>query len=206
MRNKNTPDWEDRYNKISLVFERLLNYFYREDSKRLQISDIRKYQVHYEFVPNQILTVIKGMEILSKLLKPEKNLKTFVDAGCGIGWVVSLASKYRFDTYGIELGKENYEISRQVNYYSNIYNEDILTHDFSKYDVVYYYCPFKDWELEVKFERKVENELKKGSYIFANLKIDKKITKDKRFKEVASSLNPNNDKHTYAIWQKIKEY
>jgi len=36
---------------------------------------------------------------------------SFIDAGCGIGWVVDVANHMGFDSYGIEISKENLAIA-----------------------------------------------------------------------------------------------
>ena len=202
MSNENI-DWRERYSNISSTLYRFFKYFESRDFERLQKeNNTRKYKTHYEFVPNNITLVLEGIEMLHKLLKPRHD-KYFVDAGCGIGWVLLLAERYGFKTFGIELGKANYKIAKKLSPFSRFYHGDILKHDFSKYDVVYYFCPFKNYTLELKFERKVEDEVKVGGFIFANLKQNLNIIKDKRFKLISGLPNHYDDKYSYAIWKKI---
>lgn len=63
-----------------------------------------------------------------------------------------------------------------------IAKQDIMKFkNYGNYDVVYYYCPFSDVEREKRFERRVENQMKKGAVLIPADKRDGRITKDKRF-------------------------
>jgi 2-polyprenyl-3-methyl-5-hydroxy-6-metoxy-1,4-benzoquinol methylase len=153
----------------------------------------------YHFIAHSVGCTIYQLRYARDRLK-DINYPLFVDAGCGIGWVVELANYMGFKSKGIEISINNVKVANKLFnacYDSNmdVVEGDIFDHDFSKYDVIYYYCPIKDPELEIKFEHKVEKEMKVGSILIANTKRDESIIRNRRFKKLDY---PNN------IWMKVK--
>jgi len=55
---------------------------------------------------------------------------------------------------------------------------------YDKYDVIYYYCPIQDIELQRKLELKIEKEMKVGAYLMPRLKRSNEIEKSNAFKKI----------------------
>jgi hypothetical protein len=162
----------------------------------------------YSYIAMDISTVKQEIEIASNLLKATKKRQApiFLDAGCGIGVTLMIARQNGFKPFGIEFNVKLAEIAVMLGDVwprSDIFIGDIMDYkDYSKCDVIYYYCPFENVEMQKKFEKLVENNAKKGAIIIANLKQDNTIEKDKRFKRIIF------EGHTYEgsknqIWQKV---
>lgn len=177
---------EERYDNLQLkidinrnVMHNLIQYNRNKDRKNFDHKKKLKSakeidKKRYWFIPQSYEMIINALTWLKKELKPNYNdTKTFVDAGCGMGWVVYLARQYGFKSYGIEWDKSLCEVAKSIygSPYSSgelgnrIINDDILEQNYSKYDVIYYYCPINDGKLETKFERKIAREMKVGAYI-----------------------------------------
>lgn len=155
----------------------------------------------YYFIPNTLDYILEELEIISKI-KPCNAY--FLDVGCGIGNVMSLAKYYGFSPFGIEFDPKL--VSRALfpklstinpqKQSCGIYEIDALKFEhYGEFDVIYFYCPIKDSELESQLERKIEDDMKVGAYYLTNLKVDRRIRKDERFK----MLNPNDSR----IYQKV---
>ncbi|MEZ0229114.1 MAG: class I SAM-dependent methyltransferase [Planctomycetota bacterium] len=106
----------------------------------------------------------------------------FLDAGCGIGDKVFLASDMGFEAHGVELdesliraAKRRFE-ARQVSADSytpprgdrlTLYRSDITRFTYSSFDVVFFYCPFSDPVAEGRFERRVWDQVAPGGFVIA---------------------------------------
>ena len=127
----------------------------------------------------------------------------FVDAGAGVGNVLKLAyigfrNNHNLSIKGIEIDKRLEEYQKLLGTNRNIKWGDILKEDYKDYNVIYFYRPFSDSKLQRKFEKRVGETAKVGSYIipfdcgdyyFANPKYFKreegyfkKIKKVKKYK------------------------
>jgi len=157
----------------------------------------------YPFIPQANYRLIPTFYALRKKLPKIKgwvgnrkdfgNLK-FLDAGCGIGNVMvtaracGLAGHY----HGIEYFDKTYEraqnwlgLDHQQRSRYKVFKDDILKFQkYGDYDIIYYYCPFSDGELQRKFEEYLEDEMKVGAVLVAFLKQSRTITKDYRFRRV----------------------
>ena len=128
---------------------------------------------HY-FIPLSIESLLDSLHFIKQYLVKRDRLTNnfcgrykFLDAGCGIGWVTQLAQGYGYDSYGIDIEPHNIYIAKRLfNWYSGKFEvADITKYQYKDYDVVYYYVPIRDEELESKFEKKVNRELKIGSIV-----------------------------------------
>lgn len=121
----------------------------------------------------------------------EREAFKFIDAGCGIGMNSLIANNMGFSSYGLELEKETLEVARKINNYNakeRFLNQDILKYKhYSDFDVIYYYWPIANKEVQRKFERYVEDQMKVGAVLIANMKQDMTILKDKRFESVSGN-------------------
>jgi SAM-dependent methyltransferase len=115
--------------------------------------------------------------------------KCFVDAGCGIGDKVLMALVYlECNAIGLEIDDETISDANFI--FGDIVKKrvikgDILKHDYSKYDIIYYYQPIAKRDKEEQFEKLVEETCKVGAIIFAPHKIS--CIRDTRFEEFVSA-------------------
>lgn len=133
---------------------------------------------HWDYVVYDHKRFLDHMRVISNLTNHNKN-KKFIDVGCGIGTKVLLASKY-FTSYGVELSKKYFKVAKQLNHpkqfnvfgrykllekTNNIINDDALNIDYSEYDIIYFFRPIRDLELQIKLEKKIFEEAKEGTFI-----------------------------------------
>jgi hypothetical protein len=109
-----------------------------------------------------------------------KNTINICDAGVGLGsalFDIYLQSKeikdIKFTFTGIEKYQDYIEYLNQylLHYWSNDLNikkGDIMEQDYSNYDIVYSYSPFRSPRLLVDFYTKIKNEIKPNSLIIEN--------------------------------------
>lgn len=157
---------------------------------------------YYPFIPNSLN---HAMELLKSAKKISNKAQEhgagwspyFLDAGCGIGNIMCLASELGYITHGVERCRKNVNVAKQaVNARSvdpgpkfvmgsKVFCGDLFNFKhYHRYDVIYYYCPISDYKVEMKFEQLVEDKMKKGAVLVACNKQDHRIRKDKRFKQI----------------------
>ena len=145
--------------------------------------------VGHEYVATPIsffvnfLNIIKGRESIQN--------KRFIDVGSGIGNICAVANRWGFSAEGIELNPILYNIACQLHPNVKTHNIDIRDfNSYENYDVIYYFLPFYDENLQKELKEKIENKCKIGTYIIVYVSEDK----DDRFVNI----------HDKKIWQKIK--
>lgn len=165
-------------------------------------------QGSYPFIPHSTFVTIMQFEALREDLRLERRWsghessrrmnRRFLDAGCGIGNILLIAREANLARHfhGIEFFDDTYEKAQSFlgldtkNPVSGIkiFKEDILKFEnYHDYDIIYFYCPFNDAALEIKFEELVEDSMRVGAVLIANLKRGSAIRKDKRFELINSS-------------------
>jgi len=167
--------------KIALC--RIVNSFTDAISQEISSKDKNEKTWHYiSLYPGEFLDQITFVR--NDIIKRFGNIKhkeKFVDLGCGIGDKIYLARQFNFNTTGIEISDNAIELSRKYFHDLNIIKEDINNINISEYDVIYYYCPFKNFSLQKAFEQRIEKEMRPGTYLIANLKQDNSIVQNKEF-------------------------
>lgn len=157
----------------------------------------------YHFIPMNLITNIKYfMRLKDKLPQIENwsgNRKSssdqyFLDAGCGPGNIMVTAKAVGLCTHhhGIEYFDETYAqaeqwlgLSRKEWSTYKLFKDDVLTFkDYKKYDIVYFYCPFEDTGLQMRFEERLEDEMKVGAVLSGHMKQSRAIRKDYRFEHI----------------------
>jgi hypothetical protein len=110
------------------------------------------------------------------LLKENNNM---IDCGIGLGFTLfdfylqSLSLNQNFTFTGIEKQKVyvDYLKDNLLSFWNdelNLIEDDIMNHNYSDYNIVYSYTPFRSEEILNEFYNKVANELKSGSIIIEN--------------------------------------
>lgn len=105
---------------------------------------------------------------------------SFVDAGCGVGHKVFLAEILGFSkVVGIDIEPEYLSAAKRTikQFCENKYDEerisktikfikqDILETNYSNFDVIYFYVPFRNHDKEVEFEKRIIETAKSGAII-----------------------------------------
>lgn len=198
----------DKYDATMNMLDAIFKSYSDEHKKRFyKLSDER---VHYPFIPQSSGLIVQYFTFLNDYIKEidefdsngvSRHLK-FLDVGCGVGNVVLYAHNlFRWPSlaYGIERDKKLSMIARQFinpGYDNYIFHMDAFKFkNYNKFDIIYYYCPIDNVELQKKLELLIEKEMKVGAYLIPFLKQDKTFTTNGVFKRI--------DKD-YDIFEKMK--
>lgn len=187
------PDDEER-DILFGVINRFIGFFTR-DSQRHSQNDPGS---EYPFVPmdtRQVYAQVKFVrDLLTEASGPETS-HSFLDIGCGIGNVLLFAELMDFTVFGLEKDEYPCSIAAKLIGQEEVIQQDIWEFDdYHHFDVIYYFRPFHDGNLERRFERFIEDQLKPGGVLIGNRKMSDEIESDPRF----IRLHP-----TMPIWQKV---
>lgn len=168
-------------------------------------SAVHRKNKSYPFIPfhtkTAVAQIMKAYNVLTSTRRPNTYpTYKFLDAGCGIGNIMLLASKIGFTVYGLEIDPTIIRFAREIGLYSNnIIKQNILTYrSYSKYDVIYFYRPIVDEVKQAKFEKRVKDQMKQGAILIPNLMADQSIKTDPRFEKILVERFSR-------IYQKIKK-
>lgn len=148
---------------------------------------------HYGFIPKGPYSVINALMRAEDLLEkhnhrpPDIEYK-FLDAGCGAGNIMLLASCLGFDVWGIERDGDTVKLARKLLYYTNclkrgrgIIKADLVKYkEYGKYDVIYYYQPMFSNKMG-DFVNALCKQMKEGAIVIP-FGSDRRFRKDERFK------------------------
>ena len=130
---------------------------------------------------NIVSNIEQNIFLLNRL--NEKNLldqnNNMIDCGIGLGFTLfdfylqSLNLNKNFTFTGIEKQKVYVEYLKKnlLSFWNNELNlieDDIMNHNYSDYNIVYSYSPFRSEKNLNEFYNKVANEIKSGSIIIEN--------------------------------------
>ena len=127
---------------------------------------------NYPYIPNSYKTIAEylstAISFISKYIKHHR--LRFLDAGCGIGNIVALASAIGFKAHGIELNEEYLKIARKLTtcMENKPYFEcaNIITFNkYHMYDLIYYYVPIQDHILQNAFETHLVRKMSVGAFM-----------------------------------------
>ena len=122
------------------------------------------------FVGARTTTVLEQLR-LARRATPARSPR-FLECGSGFGFVAALARELGFTVTGVEVEPSYVETSRRLFPSVRVEETDLLTFDrFGEFDVVYYYGPFADEEVQARFERRVEEALRPGGIVLASRKV-----------------------------------
>lgn len=105
--------------------------------------------------------------------KPHR-LCTFLEVGCGIGrnmHLLGATDRFALERIcGFDVVPEYVEIGRKLfGLGETIYVDDALTFDYGGFDIIYFYRPFHDDDLQKQFEKRLIETCRRGAYILAQL-------------------------------------
>lgn len=182
----------------------------RRRQKRFSVNSgksvIQEKHGSYVFIPNSPYVVLPQLiyvfDYLNRVEQKYKYGFSFLDAGCGVGNIMMLARAVGFEVHGLEIDPITIEFAAVINpYWQQIKQQNVLTYNsYGKFDVVYYYCPFS-CKKEIEFEERVENQMKVGAVLIANMKQSSAIIRDKRFRRVTFKGSG----FPHAIYKKVKK-
>lgn len=135
----------------------------------------------YVYIPWSHKAFCAALEIVKNLRNDVDTALKFIDVGCGIGSKVFLADRAGLDAYGIEMHPKYVEAARKLlivgrhAYYqradeklsSHIIHGDGRKHNYSPYDVIYFFNPMRNQELEKQLEERIFATAKPGALILA---------------------------------------
>jgi 2-polyprenyl-3-methyl-5-hydroxy-6-metoxy-1,4-benzoquinol methylase len=140
----------------------------------------------YFYIPLSMDTFLSQLDFAITILDSRPGAASsvnpkFIDVGCGIGTKLVTAAQRGFDVYGVELDPRYVKIAtrllkvtsdegyiRRFDY--KVFQSNAMRHDYSNYDVIYFYCPFSDHVKEKKLEERIVTQAKPGTIILANLR------------------------------------
>ena len=174
----------------------------------------------YHFIPLDVDQFLDQIYLTFNLLKHDSDILNtnyeynnfkFLDVGCGIGskmWIVT--KLYNCKIHGLEINDiyineayKTFGLSKNLFTIINALNYE----HYSTHDIIYFYCPCKDFFLQKNLEIKIKTDMKIGSFLLANLSktydneyLDDKNIQilNKKFKIIKGKNSP------YQILQKIK--
>lgn len=148
----------------------------------------------YEYIPLPLERFLMSLTAARAALpKNRTQAPSFIDVGCGIGTKVLLAKQMGFIAHGIEVNREYVRVARDLlvghgprweapatiaehkaNAAKRVIHGDARKHDYSPYDVIYFYCPRssfnqKNGSDEVALEERILSTAKPGAVILAHL-------------------------------------
>lgn len=100
----------------------------------------------------------------SKFAQFDKN-RSFLEIGCGPGFKLSLAKFFHDVVHGIEIVPEYVDFAHKMLGH-DVQLQDAMEFDrYGEYDLLYYYRPFADNEMQSDFEHKICEAMKQGAYL-----------------------------------------
>ena len=169
------------------VINRFIGYFTRK-AVPATVNDITR---EYPFVAMDTRQAYEQLLLARDFLHdkhPGSDLR-FIDIGCGIGNIMLLAEMMGFSIFGIEKDTPSFETAIHLVGAEHVSQEDIWKfNNLGKYDLVYYFRPFCEKTSQLRFEKRIENQMKPGSVLIANRKMDETIDSDRRFRRLSTDL------------------
>lgn len=149
-------------NANEYILNRINNYF------RLQA--INKHQellgdCSYQYYQSDLNFIQEALDIIEESEGSIKG-KSFIDLGSGLGNVCAYAARRGLISHGIEINPILFNLSQQFYPEVTFYNQDILEFNkFQEFDIIFYYLPIYNQELQQSFRKKVEDNMVVGQYL-----------------------------------------
>lgn len=132
-------------------------------------SEKMKKSGSYEMIPLDPDEFHNQLELVKAHIGEKFYDKKFIDVGAGAGFRVLQAKNFGiYKSTGIEYNPKYVAVARNLFGLELIYG-DAFSHDYGKYDIIYFYCPMRDGKKEVELEKHILETAKKGAIIIAKL-------------------------------------
>jgi protein-L-isoaspartate O-methyltransferase len=142
-----------------------------------QFQDKKTEAGEYPFIPLYANRFIEQLNAAKQIMRKEfapKPLISFIDVGCGIGTKVLLAQRclgqFSANFFGIEISKQYLTMAKKLVPGGKFICADAIKHDYSPYDIIYFYCPLSNYKLQMKLERRIMTTAHKGALVLPNLR------------------------------------
>lgn len=170
------------------IINRFIGMYTRESVQQSQNDTANE----YPFVPMDTRQLFEQLYFTRKYLAQniqDKKVFSFIDVGCGIGNVMLFAEQMDFDVYGFEKDPYPCRIAAKMMGDDRVTEDDIWNYnDYERFDVIYYFRPFPNADMQIKFEKMIEDKLKPCGILIANRKMSKDIDSDPRFERLNARL------------------
>lgn len=136
------------------------------------------HQDGWGYIPSSYEDFIEAMDVARKavsLMYKDWASQKFIDVGCGNGMKMQIANQLGLnDVWGLEYDKRLIKISNRLfnrKFAEKIIHGDALEfNDYWQYDIVYFYCPLKEFERQVELETRVYEQAPDGTVLIQFLK------------------------------------
>ena len=133
--------------------------------------------------PDRFCSIMEGVLKNENIAPTHTHTLKFLDIGCGVGEKIYLASLFNLNTFGLELrpqlieeGKRllesiGFECGRWETHFGHTHHQncfiqgDALTYDYKEFDILYFYCPLMDSQLQEELEEQIVKTAKSGAII-----------------------------------------
>ncbi|OIP46484.1 MAG: SAM-dependent methyltransferase [Deltaproteobacteria bacterium CG23_combo_of_CG06-09_8_20_14_all_60_8] len=188
-------DFEEERDLLMAIINRYLG-FHTLAAQRATKNDT---SVEYPFVPMDTRQVIEQVRCVARYLQEHRPVPsaapTFLDVGCGTGNVLVVAEQCGFEVFGLEKDEHPCRVAQVFFGADRVVQADIRDFpDYQRFDVIYYFCPFANNEMQRRFELFIEETMHPGAILIANQKRSEAIAAEPRFRR----LHPE-----YQIWEKL---
>lgn len=179
------------------VINRFVGFYSRDAAKETRNDT----GCEYPFVAMDTRQIFAQMDFVSAFLGLDRENSLppqprLLDVGCGIGNVLLIAEQFGFEVYGFEKDEYPFRVAAKLIGEERITQADIWTYQgYGEYEVIYYYRPFSGRIQQLRFEKLIEDTMKKGAILIANHKNSDAIAQDRRFERLSPTL---------PIWRKIR--
>ncbi|MFH7326277.1 class I SAM-dependent methyltransferase [Desulfurivibrio sp. C05AmB] len=187
---RNTEDELSRCEVFINVSNRFVGLLGNEASRASRNDTSRE----YPFVAMDSRQVFRQLALVRRHLglsdaTPAGEAPALLDVGCGIGNVMLLAEQMGFDVYGLEKDPHPCAIARRLFGPERVSAADIWEYrDYRLFPVIYYFRPFAERDLQLRFEKMIEERLQPGGILIANHKNSEQIAADPRFTRLDHEL------------------
>ena len=159
-----------REQAVLQVLERLHSHFFYELLGGI-VAPLAENPDCWGYVAMDFTKALDQLTAARALVPPEVRRPRFLECGSGFGFISALAHGLGFVAEGIEICPRYSEVSRKLFPQVEIHDGSVLDFaGYERFDVVYYYGPFREESLSRQFELKVEAEAKMGAVILGNRK------------------------------------
>lgn len=126
--------------------------------------------------PNVFMQDLQGALNFLKASNNDDRFKLkFLDVGCGIGEKIYLASLFGVKSFGLELRKEliaeGKRLFKSMGYgwhfetCNQFIQANALKYNYKDFDILYFYCPLFDGNLQVRLENQIAKTAKSGALV-----------------------------------------